>query len=110
MKQQESVWERCGTPCKNSPPARREKPCGRIGKGTLLLFLLGGSGGLGGLRLGHALLEFIHAAGGIDKFLGAGVKGMADVANTQQNDGFGGAGFDAVAAGATEFRFLIFRM
>jgi hypothetical protein len=41
----------------------------------LLLFLFaGGGGGLGGLRLDHALLEFIHAPGGIDEFLGAGVK------------------------------------
>jgi hypothetical protein len=75
-----------------------------------LLFLLGGGGSLGGLRLGHALLEFIHAAGGIDEFLRPGVEGVAGVADTQQKSLFGGAGFDHVAAGATDFRFLIFRM
>jgi len=77
----------------------------------LLLFPFGtGRGGLGSLGLQHALLEFIDAPRGIDEFLRAGVKGMADVANAQQNNGAGGAGLDDVATGATDFRFLIFRM
>src|SRR5712691_8610836 len=77
----------------------------------LLLFLFGtGRGGLGGLGLQHALLEFIDAPRGIDEFLRASVKGMADVANAQQDNGPGGPGLDHVAAGATDFRFLIFRM
>lgn len=65
---------------------------------------------MGGLGLGHALLEFIHTAGGIHKFLGAGVEGMAGVADAQQNHGFGGAGFDHVAAGAADFRINVFWM
>jgi hypothetical protein len=86
------------------------KPRGRMGERELLLFLLGRSGGLSGLRLGHALLEFIHAAGGIDEFLRAGIEGVAGIANAQQNDRLDGASFDHVAAGATDFRFLVFRM
>src|SRR5260221_3195416 len=75
-----------------------------------LLFLRRGSGGLGGLGLQHALLEFIDAPRGIDEFLCAGVEGMADVTNAQQDHGLGGAGLDHVAASATDFRFLIFWM
>jgi len=76
----------------------------------LLLFLFAGSGGLGGGRLDGALLEFIHAPGGIDEFLRAGIKGVADVADADDNGRFAGAGFDHVAAGATDFRVHIFRM
>jgi hypothetical protein len=74
------------------------------------LFLGERGGGLGGLRLGHALLELIDAAGGIDELLLAGIKGMAGVANTHDNYGFRGAGRDDVAAGATNLGFHIFRM
>jgi hypothetical protein len=77
---------------------------------ALLLFLSGAGLGLGGLRLGHALLELVHAACRINEFLRAGVEGMADVANTEENDWFGGTGLDDVAAGATNFRVHIFRM
>src|SRR6267143_914049 len=84
---------------------------GRISGKQLLLFLLGGGGGiLVRLRLGQALLELIHAAGGIYKLLSASIKRMTNVTNTQQNCGPGGAGFDDVATGATDFRVLIFGM
>jgi len=44
-------------------------------------------GGLRGFRLGHALLEFVHAAGGVHKLLLAGVERMAGVANTNMITG-----------------------
>src|SRR5215467_959127 len=46
------------------------------------LFLAGSGGGLGRLGFGHALLEFVHATGGINEFLLAGVKRVTGVANT----------------------------
>jgi hypothetical protein len=77
----------------------------------LLLFLLGGGKRfLGGLRLGGALLEFVHAAGGVHELLLAGVERVADVANTDDNNRPGGAGLDHVATGAPDFRIHIFRM
>ena len=75
-----------------------------------LLFLPRRVDSLRGFRLGHALLEFVHAAGGVHKLLLAGVEWMAGVANADDNHGLGGAGFDHVAAGATDFRVHIFRM
>jgi hypothetical protein len=86
--------------------------CGRLGGKRLLSPLAGfrGLGGLGGLGLDHALLEFVHAAGRIHEFLRAGVEGVAQVAYTQHHVRLGGAGFDDVAAGATNFRVHIFRM
>src|SRR5216110_2340191 len=49
---------------------RRQDLSGRSSVKTLLLFLLRlGGGGLGSVRFRHALLEFIDAAGGIDKLL-----------------------------------------
>jgi hypothetical protein len=89
------------------------KHCGRMSEKQLNLFLPGRGGGLrglGGLRLGHALLEFIDATGGVDESLLAGIEGMADVANADDNRRLGGAGFDHVAASATDFRFVVFRM
>ena len=80
-----------------------------FGKKLFLLFL-GGDGLLHGLRLGQALLELVHAAGGIHKFLLAGVKWMAHVADTNDDGLLGGTGLDHVAAGATDFRVHIFRM
>jgi hypothetical protein len=77
----------------------------------LFLFLLRGlERRLGGLSLGGALLEFVHATGGIHEFLRAGVKGMAHVANAHDDGGLGGAGLDHVATGATDFRINIFWM
>jgi hypothetical protein len=75
-----------------------------------LLFLLGGKSFLGGLRLGGALLELVHAAGGVHELLLARVKGMAHVANAHDDGGPGGTRLDHVAAGATDFRVVIFRM
>jgi hypothetical protein len=76
---------------------------------SLFLFLrgerFGGGGGLGG-----ALLEFVHAAGGVHELLRAGVEGMAHVANADDDGLLGGARLDHVAAGATDFRVHIFRM
>jgi hypothetical protein len=81
-----------------------------MSRNALLLFLSSAGLGLGGLRFSQALLELVHATGRIYKFLRAGVEGMADVANTEENDWFGGASLDDVAAGATNFRVHIFRM
>src|SRR5450432_1282390 len=84
---------------------------GGFAERSLALFLLvGGLGGLGGLRLGHALLEFVDTASRIDEFLLAGVKGMTGVANTNDNHRLSGPGFNHVAAGATDLRVHIFRM
>jgi hypothetical protein len=75
-----------------------------------LLFLLGRERFLGGLRFGGALLEFVHAAGGIHELLLARIKRVANVADTH-NDGLpGGAGLNDVAAGATNLRVDISRM
>ena len=93
------------------PPAESKNPCGRRLVKKLLLFLLGGGKGfLGGLRLGGALLEFVHASGGVHELLLAGVERVAHVANADDNQWLGGAGLDLVAAGATDFRVHIFRM
>jgi hypothetical protein len=81
-----------------------------MGRKLNFLFLLRGLFGLRGLGLGEALLEFVHAAGGIYKFLRAGVKRMAGIANADDDGGFGGARLDHVAAGATDFRVGVFRM
>jgi hypothetical protein len=62
------------------------------------------------LRLGHALLEFIDSAGGIDELLLTRVEGMANVTDTDNNHGLGRTGCDDVAARATNFRFHILRM
>jgi hypothetical protein len=65
---------------------------------------------LRGLCLGEALLKFVHAAGGVHELLRAGVKRMAGVANANDDSGFGGASFDHVATGATDFRVRVFWM
>jgi hypothetical protein len=87
------------------------KPGGRINRETLLLFLFreGGSR-LRSRGLGHALLEFINAPGGIDELLLSRVEGMAGVANTHDNDGLGRACLNHIAAGATDLGIDIFRM
>ncbi len=89
-----------------------ERDGGRLNWKKLLLLFLGRGrcGSLGGLRLGEALLEFINASGGIDELLLAGVERMADVANTDNDRFLHGTGLDDVAAGATNFRFLIIWM
>src|SRR2546426_4279576 len=96
---------------KTYPPAAQGNCCGRMRSNQLLLPLFrGGGGGLGGLSLREALLEFVHATGGINELLLARVKRMADVAYTDQNRRPRGAGLDHVAAGATDFRVHILRM
>lgn len=88
-----------------------QRTSGRNNIGSLsLLFLFRGKRGLSGLRLGGALLEFVHASGGVHELLLTGVKRVADVANTDDNHRLGGAGLDYVAAGATNLRIHIFRM
>jgi hypothetical protein len=88
---------------------KRER--GRVESGQLNFFLLRrGGGGLRGLRLDEALLEFVDATGGIHKFLRAGVEGVAGIANADDDAGFGGTRLDHVAAGATDFRVIVFRM
>lgn len=76
----------------------------------LLALLLGGLRGLGGLGFGHSLLELVHPAGGIDKFLLPRVERMANIANTNQNRRLGRARLNHVAASATYLRVLVFRM
>ena len=95
---------------KHNPPGKAKTSAGGWWKTELLLLFLGGVGGLRGLRLDHALLELIDAPGGIDKFLCAGVKGMANVADADHQARLGGAGLDDVAAGATNLRLNVFRM
>src|SRR5664280_1173598 len=97
---------------KYNRPQLRKFPVLRAvgGKKLFLLFLRSVEGFFGGQRFGRALLEFVHAAGGIHKFLRAGVKGMARVANADDDGLLGGARLDHVAAGATDFRVNIFRM
>jgi hypothetical protein len=64
---------------KTNPPAARERTAGGWQTRWLLLFLFAGLGlrSLRGLRLGHALLELVHAPGSIDELLLAGVERMA---------------------------------
>src|SRR5438552_2623653 len=81
------------------------------GEGASLLLLFPGSHcGLCGLGFSHALLELVHAAGRIDELLLAGVKGMAHVANADDDHRLGGASLNHIAARATDFRVHIFRM
>jgi hypothetical protein len=84
---------------------------GRFRKAQLFLFLLRRSGsGLRSLGLGEALLEFVHATGGIHEFLCAGVKWMADIADADDDARLDGTGFDHVAARTTDFRILVLRV
>jgi hypothetical protein len=94
---------------KTTRPQKHRAPAGGVLR-TLLLLFFGRGGGLGGLRLGEALLEFVHAAGGVHELLLAGVKWVAGVANADNDSGFGGTRLDHVTAGATDFRIRIFRM
>lgn len=87
------------------------RDCGRNEGRQLNLFLFRrGGGSLGGLRLDEALLEFVHATGGVHEFLRAGIERMAGVADADDDGGFGGTRLDHVAASATDFRVSIFRM
>jgi len=95
----------------NRPPLRKFPERRAVWVGKLnFLFLGRGGGSLGGGRFGGALLEFIHAAGGVHELLLAGVKRMAHVADADDDGGLGGTRFDHVATGATDFRVRIFRM
>jgi hypothetical protein len=94
----------------NRPQFRISERRAVMGQKLNFLFLLGGLFGLRGLRLGEALLEFVHAASGVHELLLAGVKRMAGVANADDDGGSGGTRLDHVAAGATDFRIRIFRM
>src|SRR5260370_22563610 len=95
-----------------TPPAVPAMPVLRAVKTgkALLLFLSARSGGLRGLRFDHALLELVHAPCRVHELLLAGVKRMAGVTYTHDDDGLGRAGLDHVAARATDFRIHIFRM
>src|SRR5215469_4489395 len=79
-------------------------------KRELALLLLGGSRGLGGLRLRHALLELVHATGCIDKLLLTGVEGVTGVANTHDNHRLGGTRLNHVATRATNLGIHILGM
>ena len=96
---------------KIKPPAIPKRNGGRNEIEQLsLLFLLGGKRLLRGLGLGSALLELIHAAGGVHELLLARVKGMAGVANADNDRVPGGTRLNSVAARATNFGVVIFRM
>jgi hypothetical protein len=102
----------CVDPWLKKKSARsRKRAGGRNESGQLdfFLFLRGERLG-GGLRLGGALLKFVHASGGVHELLRAGVEGMAHVANADDDGLLGGTRLDHVAAGATDFRVHIFRM
>jgi hypothetical protein len=94
----------------NRPQFRISERRAVIGQKLNFLFLLRGLCGLCGLRLGEALLEFVHAAGGVHELLLAGVKRVAGVANADDDGGSGGTRLDHVAAGTTDFRVHIFWM
>jgi hypothetical protein len=103
----------CVNPWLIKKKSARSRKCagGRNEIGQLnFLFLLRGLFGLRGLRFGEALLEFVHAAGGVHELLRAGVKRMAHVANADDDGLLGGTRLDHVAAGATDFRVHIFWM
>ena len=97
---------------KTSRPQRRKFPAVRaalVVKLGFFLFLrrvlsLRGEGFRG------ALLELVHAAGGIYEFLRARVKRMAGVANADDDGLLGGTRLDNVATGATNLGVHIFRM
>ena len=75
------------TAAKNNRPQLRKSGvrAALVGKQLGLFLFLRGVLGLGGLRLGGALLEFVHAAGGVHELLLAGVERMADVANADDD-------------------------
>src|SRR5271154_3787510 len=107
-----SVFHLCQSVANEKKSARSRKRAGgrnEIGQLNFFLFLRGERLG-GGLRLGGALLEFIHATGGVHELLRAGVERMAHVANADDDGLLGGARLDHVAAGATDFRVNIFWM
>ena len=98
---------------KSNPPAKGLPRRADAKAEALLLFLFGrvrGLGRLGRLGLHHALLEFIHAPGGIHELLRARIERMAHVANPDQDRRPRGAGLDDVPARATNLGFLIFWM
>ena len=98
---------------KSNPPAKGLPRRADAKAAALLLFPLGrvrGLGGLGGLRLHHALLEFIHAPGGIHELLRARIERVAHVANPDQDRRPRRSGLDHVPARATNLGFLIFWM
>jgi hypothetical protein len=80
-----------------------------LSRKQLFLLFLRGKRSLGGLRFRGALLELVHATGGIHELLLTGVKRMAHVTNADDDRRLGGAGLDHIAAGATDFRIHIFR-
>jgi hypothetical protein len=98
---------------KSNPPAKGLPRRADAKLKALLLFLFGrvrSGSGLGCLRLHHALLEFIHAPGGIHEFLRARIERVAHVANPDQDRLSRRTGLDHVPARATNLGFLVFRM
>ena len=81
-----------------------------MGKPLDLFLFLPGVFGLRGQGFGGALLEFVHAAGGVHELLLARVKRVADVADADDDGRAGRARLDHVATGATDFRVHIFRV
>jgi hypothetical protein len=99
-----------GTGEKRQRPQSDKRILRALSRKQLFLLFLRGKRSLGGLRLRGALLELVHATGGIHELLLTSVKWMAHVTDTDDDGRPGGAGLDHVAARATDFRFLIFRM
>ena len=98
---------------KSNPPAKGLPRRADAKAAALLLFPLGrvrGLGSLGSLGFHHALLEFIHAPGGIHELLRARVERVAHVANPDQDRRPCRAGLDYVPARAANLGFLIFWM
>jgi hypothetical protein len=84
---------------------------GGSAKRKLPFLLLGRrGGGLSCLSLGHALLELVDAAGGIHKFLLAGIEGVTGIADTHNNHRLSGASLNDVAAGASDLRIHVLWM
>jgi hypothetical protein len=75
----------------------------------LFLFLLAGRG-LSRLGFRQALLVFVHTSGGIHEFLSPSVEWVASIADPDQNHGASRLRLNHIAASATDFRILVFRM
>jgi hypothetical protein len=73
------------------------------------LFLLAGRS-LSRLGFGQPLLVFVHTTGGIHEFLSPSVEWVASIADPDQNYGTSRLRFNHIAASATNFRILVFRM
>src|SRR6185312_2031506 len=93
-----------------TPAVRKRRMLRALIRKTLFLLFLRGKRSLGGLRLGGALLELVHATCRVHEFLLTSVKWMTHVTDADDDGRLGGTGLDHVAARATDFRIHILRM